>query len=383
MPKFLDFLAIAEFSQVVLLIFILFVMDKNRKANIFFAAFLFITSSNFFILYLHKLDNQIPTYILASFAIPGISILGALIYQYVLFIAGLLEKFELKHLLKYIIFFVSLGIFIIAAQYFNWTYFEIPQFRIIVLIIISAGFLNSIIYIIYTIVLLKRYHNKIENYYSDLEKMSLNWLMKITSFSFLALILWCIEFLSSQLWINAKNSMIFAMNMIMQIIIFITAYHLINQPEIFRKNIEIGQAVEGPDNSSESEKYSRQNIDEKMQDEYLEKLIRYMNDNKPYLEESITIKDLAEKVQIPAHHLSIVINSRLNKNFYTFINEYRIKEATAILDDPENSDVSIITIVFRTGFNSKSTFNSVFKKITGQTPSKYRDRINLRSKLVS
>jgi AraC-like DNA-binding protein len=111
--------------------------------------------------------------------------------------------------------------------------------------------------------------------------------------------------------------------------------------------------------------------------------MQFMYENKPYLNENITIKDLSCEINIPSHHLSIVINNRLGKNFYTFINDYRIKEALSILDDPENSDASILAIAFRAGFNSKSTFNSVFKKITGKTPSEYRSTPGLRSELAS
>lgn len=381
--QFLDFLTVAEFAQAVLLIFILTVMDKNRKANIFFAAFLFIISSNFFTFYLLKSDYKILSFIFAAFAVPGITITGTFICHYVLFITGLLEKFRLRHLLNYIIYFVSLTVYMIAVYNFHGPSFEVPWFKNTIFIILGTGFVNSIAYIIYTMIILKKYYNKIQNYYSDLERMSLDWLIKITALSFIVLTFWCITFWFSHLGIIPKSPVSIAINIIMLIIIvFITAYHLINQPEIFRKNIEMEHVIENPDNSS-SEKYARQSIDVSMQDEYLARLNLFMETQKPYLDENITIKDLAENIGIPPHHLSIVINNRLNKNFYTFINEYRINEAVSILDDPDNSDASIIAIAFRSGFNSKSTFNSVFKKITGQTPSEYRSRETSASKLAS
>ena len=166
-------------------------------------------------------------------------------------------------------------------------------------------------------------------------------------------------------------------------IIFITAYYIINQPEIFRQNLEMNHEIEEAESPAGTEKYARQSIDEKTQDEYLAKLKAYMEEKKPYLDENITIKDLSDEIDIPSHHLSIAINNRLGKNFYTFINEYRIKEALSILDDPVNSDASIIAVAFRAGFNSKSTFNSVFKKITGKTPTEYRSASPSESGLAS
>ncbi len=382
--RLLDFLVVAEFSQAVLLIFILLVMDKNRKANIFFSVFLFILSVNFFSFFLFNSGVKILPAIFASISIPGISTAGVFIYLYALLVTGRIEKLSKRHLLHFILYLVNLIFFIIIIYKIEGDPRKSPEFRNSMFIIISTGLVNSIAYILYTIIILKKYYHRIENYYSDLEKMSLNWLMKITSLAFLSLTVWCLGFWLAHMNITPKNHTGMAWNIIMLIIIiFITAYHVINQPEIFKKNIEMNHEIEEDDGQAGIEKYAKQNIDEKMQSEYLVSLTSYMDTHKPYLDENITIKDLADGVRIPSHHLSIVINNMLNKNFYTFINEYRIKEASAILDDPENSEASIIAIAFKSGFNSKSTFNSVFKKITGQTPSEYRSRKIFKSELAS
>ena len=384
MRQFLNFLAVAEFAQTVLLVFILFVMNKNKKANLFFSGFIIILSLNFFTIYLFNLNLKTATLISAIISLPGISLTGVFIYFYVLFMTGIIEKIEWKHAIHLIVYLAD---FLFSAS-MAYRLKELPPesalIRQTVFIIFTIGFINSISYIIYTIFILKKYYRKIENYYSDLERMSFRWLLKITMLSFTILTFWCVDFWFSHLGTMPKSPMGLALNIILLIIIiFITSYYLINQPEIFKRNVEMNHEIEDPDNPPGAEKYARQSIDDEMQDEYLVKLNTFMNDHKPYLDENITIKDLAEGVKIPSHHLSIVINNRLNKNFYTFINEYRIKEAAAILDDPENFEASIIAIAFRSGFNSKSTFNSVFKKIMGQTPSEYRNRNILRSELAS
>lgn len=383
--KLLDFLVVAEFSQALLLIFILLIINKNRKANLFFAVFLFILSANFFSFFLFNSGIRVLPSIFASISIPGISTAGVFIYLYALFVTGLIEKFSKKHLLHFIVYFINLIFFVIIIYNVDGEPKRSPEFRNSMFIIISTGLVNSIVYILYTIITLKKYYHRIENYYSDLEKMSLNWLMKITSLAFFSLAFWCLSFWLAHMNITPRNHTGMAWNNILLIIIiFITAYHVINQPEIFKKNIEMSHEVDDEEEvQAGAEKYARQNIDEKMQDDYLALLTAYMDEHKPYLDENITIKDLADGVKIPSHHLSIVINNRLNKNFYTFINEYRIKEAAGILDDPENSEASIIAIAFKSGFNSKSTFNSVFKKIKGQTPSEYRSRTVFKSELAS
>jgi len=382
--KFLDFLTVAEFSQALLLIFILFVMDKNRKANIFFAAFIFIISSSFFTFYLFKSDYKIISAVFAIFAVPGVSASGVFIYLYVQFITGLFEKFRMKYLLNFTVYFLSLALYISAVYHLHGGNHDVPWFKTIIFTVLGAGFLNSIVYIFYTLINLKKYADKIENYYSDLQKISLSWLIKITTLSFMVLSFWSFTFWLTHLRIIPKSPVFIACILLtLIIIIFVTAYYLVNQPEIFRKNVEMEHVIEDAADSSVSEKYARQSIDDRMQEEYLAKLNDFMESEKPYLDENITIKDLADEIDIPAHHLSIVINNRLGKNFYTFINEYRIKEAVSILDDPGNSDASIIAVAFKSGFNSKSTFNSVFKKITGLTPSEYRSRSSFRSELAS
>jgi len=106
--------------------------------------------------------------------------------------------------------------------------------------------------------------------------------------------------------------------------------------------------------------------------EFAERIDSLMRRDKPYLMADITLDVLAEKLTIPARDLSMIINRHFNNNFYEFINNYRIEEAKKILIDPANKDKTITDIYLEVGFNSKSVFNTFFKKIVGQTPSEYR-----------
>ena len=95
-----------------------------------------------------------------------------------------------------------------------------------------------------------------------------------------------------------------------------------------------------------------------------------MKNEKLYIDENITLKNLAERMGITLHQLSQLLNEKLNVNFYTFINKYRIEEARRMLT--EEPDRSIITIAYAVGFNSKSSFYEAFSKFTGKTPYKFR-----------
>jgi AraC-like DNA-binding protein len=102
-----------------------------------------------------------------------------------------------------------------------------------------------------------------------------------------------------------------------------------------------------------------------------------MEHERPFTDGDLTIQKLAAQLSVPSHHLSQVINERLNQTFSDFINSYRVEEAKRRLLDPAAKHLSILGIAEEVGFNSKSSFNSVFKKHTNMTPSEFRSGNNL------
>ncbi len=98
----------------------------------------------------------------------------------------------------------------------------------------------------------------------------------------------------------------------------------------------------------------------------------WMNVNKPYLTPSLTLDKLSQMIDVPSRTLSQIINRQFNCNFFEFVNIYRIEEAKVILLNPENKHKSVIDVMYDAGFNSKATFNTLFKKKVGTTPSKFR-----------
>src|SRR5439155_27331821 len=90
----------------------------------------------------------------------------------------------------------------------------------------------------------------------------------------------------------------------------------------------------------------------------------------------LSLPKLAAKLALPTHHLSQIINARLNQNFFDFINSYRVEEAKQMLLDPAKKHYSLLVISEEVGFNSKSAFNTAFKKQTSLTPSEFRKLSN-------
>ncbi len=98
-----------------------------------------------------------------------------------------------------------------------------------------------------------------------------------------------------------------------------------------------------------------------------------MTTEEPYLNPSLTIQELAKQVKMPIKDLSVLINFHMNKHFFDFVNEYRIEKAMKILKNPLQKELTILEILYQVGFNSKSSFNTSFKKHTGKTPTDFRN----------
>jgi len=99
-----------------------------------------------------------------------------------------------------------------------------------------------------------------------------------------------------------------------------------------------------------------------------------MDDEKPYLDPFLNIKMLKKKLSIQAHQLSQVINTSFSKNFFDFINSYRVEESKKLLTKYSPQEKTILEILYDCGYNSKSVFNTAFKKHTGLTPTQYREK---------
>lgn len=146
------------------------------------------------------------------------------------------------------------------------------------------------------------------------------------------------------------------------LLLFVAGYVALAQPDLFAEGLNGNGRKLLKEDASQSVKA---------------KLENWMNNEKPYLTEDLKISDVSDALNIPVHHLSEVINQEYQINFFDFVNQYRIEEAKRLLLHPDYQNQKILAIAFDTGFSNKGTFNRVFKKFTGQTPTAYRKQIRL------
>ncbi len=101
------------------------------------------------------------------------------------------------------------------------------------------------------------------------------------------------------------------------------------------------------------------------------RLLNFMETEKPYLDPELNLKQLAESVQLTRTQLSETINTGFNKNFNDFINDYRVERVKKLFSEGKQQKLSLLGVAYDSGFNSKATFNRVFKKFTGSSPSEF------------
>jgi len=123
-------------------------------------------------------------------------------------------------------------------------------------------------------------------------------------------------------------------------------------------------------------KYSKSSLSESGKQKILDSITNELETNKYYSDNLASLSDLAKKIGESPHHVSQVINEKLNKNFFELLAAYRIEEAKTILSGDRKNKFTVEEISEMVGYNSKTAFNSAFKKISGKTPSEFRKSLN-------
>ncbi|MBK8504647.1 MAG: helix-turn-helix domain-containing protein [Saprospiraceae bacterium] len=121
-------------------------------------------------------------------------------------------------------------------------------------------------------------------------------------------------------------------------------------------------------------RYRKSLLNKDLLQQYQDRLKQLMSTNKPYLDVNLTLRDLAEMIGIPANQLSQLLNEGFDQNFAEFVNTYRLEMFKSKVTDPNQRNLTILALAYESGFNSKTVFNTFFKKMMGQTPKAYWKR---------
>lgn len=241
-----------------------------------------------------------------------------------------------------------------------------------------------IIYYFLSRKVLLSYQRSIKQLYSETSRIDLQWARYLVN-GYLVLICVFVVIFSLMLRFHEWFDILLLINMVVATpYIYITTYkgvmqHTIwqIQPDAGKENIveEINdvekiEVVYNPQKPA-IEKTGLSN--DKIED-LVGRITILMEKEKLYQETELTLQQLAGKLEVPTYQVSQALNEGLKKNFYDVVNGYRVEEAKRLLLDSKNKNYTILSVGFEAGFNSKTTFNTVFKKYTGLTPTEYRGR---------
>jgi len=229
-------------------------------------------------------------------------------------------------------------------------------------LVLIMSVLQSIVYITAIIRLLRQHSARIKAAYSTIDPINLGWLRRRL---LVYVAIWAIG-LAMLAAVGFESRAIVLVGQIVAFLIalntFAAGYRALLQPEIF-----LGSPEAGP-----GRRYERSSLTPENAALHKTRLLEMMERERSYLDPEITLPMLARALEIPVAHLSRVINDLLGRNFYEFVNRYRVEEAKRRLASPRAGGEKLIAVAMECGFNSLATFNRVFKELSGKTPSEYR-----------
>ena len=214
-------------------------------------------------------------------------------------------------------------------------------------------------YILASIIVLSSYQSGLKKVFSHVHSNNLSWL-RLILYGFLFFQLF--DFSKDiSLIITGSYSGFIGIGKHLGPIILATVIVIksLRQPDIFSSN-------------HLKPKYEKSSLKKQDQKKYVKTLLACMKSEKPYLNPTLTLYELAERISLQPRHLSQVLNESLHQNFHDFVNTYRVKTAKRLLMDNTATKKTVLEILYESGFNSKSSFNNVFKKHTGITPVEYK-----------
>jgi AraC-like DNA-binding protein len=234
------------------------------------------------------------------------------------------------------------------------------------LVFMAVHVIQTVAYTFAAYRFISRKEKELKQYSSDVAVIKkLNWLNSFNFFLAIYMALYLVLVILLSVINSWQIEIDYVMLLVTSLSIYAVGYTATGNPEIFKSLPEQLQKDTEP-KQTVSRTSSRHN-------ELKEKLLLYMEANKPYLKSDLKISDLADSLSVPYYLLSQNINDEFGVNFYDFINKYRVEEAKKLLLE-DSRNFKILAIAYEVGFNSKATFNRVFKKFTDLTPSEFKEK---------
>lgn len=231
-------------------------------------------------------------------------------------------------------------------------------------------------YLIASFWFLQKHIRSAQNQFSTLEGKDLRWLRRLLySAAIILLISILFEFTTNYFNVTSQNIDNTIIYLSLTVGLFYLGLSGIKQTDIFVDFEPVEEDIPYSISLSKSQpgklKGEFSINPEEMDRKRFDRLIRYMKEEKPYLDSTLNLSTLSKQLGLKPHLLSYLVNEFGGKNFFDFVNSYRIEEFKLRAGQPSSHNYTLLSIAYDCGFNSKATFNRVFRKYTGQTPSDY------------
>lgn len=244
-----------------------------------------------------------------------------------------------------------------------------------------TSLIQGIVYCTWSIKCINFYHKKVKEHFSNIEKRTIYWLQTILSVVLSFLI---IGPLASTFFPNRVGHFIF--NLLYIVIggsIYIISYYMLTMNHLFLESNELEYADENAtikENKNLSNNDALNISNTQMDPEYsqiiIQKLQNVMSQEKLYLFHDLNLDTVAQRISVPRHHISNVLNKSLNTNFFDYINKFRVEEAKRKIKDETLKNYTLIALGSEAGFNSKASFYRNFKRYENMTPLEYKQLID-------
>lgn len=357
--EFNSFIVILIYGSLVLLSLLKLAnpLQVNKKANFWFGIFLFLWSTFWMDEILALITGRTVEFH-SLLPVRFIQFLTPVFFYFsVLFYTNPSFRFKTTDL-KFLLFPFAFLICLVCIALGIGTIFGSLS---VILILIQALFYTGLSYIT-----IRKHQRKIQQFSSNTEGIDLNWLEYIILVLFMVNIIYVIY----NLFYDPK-SLNFFINTVFLLVIYLVGYYSLKQKEIYPLEDKQREELISINEDTDSEEVKRKLISDEELIKIKTALENLMDSQKPYLDSELNLIRLAEMLSVSTHHLSYVINTGFGKNFFQYVNEFRVDHAKKLLKE-SNSKLSILGIAYESGFNSKTSFNTTFKKLTGQTPSEFR-----------
>ncbi len=343
----------------------------SDKMLALFFAFQGLTMVSAFFEFYNRQHNFPYPYLLFTTA-PMLILHGPLLWLYIKSLTD--QHFRLKPL--YLLHLLPFGVFLIQnySVFFRFdmatriaiikteSFVAHPMFLPMSMLIATV----PVVYCIWGLWLVKRYNAKLKVYFSHLNDIDLSWLrlLLLVSLVFYAVISYAFAIMVHHKLATFGHLQLvsFSFTFLYLLILGIYGHRQINLFASRAIDIDLEATPQPPKDETRLDDHEKQFVDT---------LLQAMELQKPHLNPDLTLAQLAQLVKVKPEYLSEILNARLNQNFYDFINHYRINEFKHRCRMPENKNLTLMAIAFDSGFNSKATFNRVFKKVSGQTPGEF------------